>query len=478
MTSDDARPAASAAVGEGRLWGGRFAQPPDAAAFQLGRSVGFDVRLWRDDIDGSFAHAAELRRIGVLSADDHTTITQALTQVRDEFAAGSFVFLPADEDLHGAIERRLVELAGEVGGRLRAGRSRNDQIANDLRCYLARAGRQLARMVAGLQAALTDQAERGRDWVIPGYTHLQRAQPVTLGQHLLAHAWAFDRDRGRLLDAARRAKDASPLGAGALAGLTLDVERERYATALGYEAAAPNTMDAVADRDFAVEFLAATALIGVHLSRLGEEIVLWSSTEFGWARVGDAFSTGSSIMPQKRNPDVAELVRGKSGRLIGDLVALLVVLKGLPLTYNRDLQEDKEPCFDAVDTLTAAVPAMAGTVASLTFDDDVMTTAATGGFSLATDLAEELVRRGMPFRRAHERVGEVVAQLERESGDLTEAHWDRIVALLPELRDADPTLLDPLAAVARRRATGGPAADRVDEQITVLRRRLEDDSQL
>ena len=458
--------------GPGRLWGGRFAGQPDAAAWDLGRSIEFDVRLWHEDLQGSRAHADELRRISVLSEDDHAAIREGLERIDSEFATGSFTFLPDDEDLHGAIERRLIEVAGEPGGRLRAGRSRNDQIANDLRCYLARAARELADLVAGTQSALIDQAERTGDWVIPGYTHLQRAQPVTLGHHLLAHAWALDRDRGRLLDAAERAMAASPLGAGALAGLTLVLDRERYADALGYDSVANNTMDAVADRDFAVEFLAAAALLGVHLSRLGEEIVLWSSTEFRWARVGDAFSTGSSIMPQKRNPDVAELVRGKSGRLIGDLVALLVTLKGLPLTYNRDMQEDKEPCFDAVDTLSKALPAMAGTVASLTFDRDVLAQAATGGFSLATDLAEELVRRGMPFREAHERVGQAVGVLERDGGDLTADNWPRVVALLPELSDAGPELLDPAAAVARRAGVGGPASAQVRRQIADLRDRI------
>jgi argininosuccinate lyase len=456
---------------EGRLWGGRFADAPDRAAWALGRSVDFDARLWAEDLEGSRVHAEQLRRIGVLDDPAHDAIVAALDHIGAEFAAGTFAFTATDEDLHGTVERRLIELAGEAGGRLRAGRSRNDQIANDLRRYLARAATELAGDVQQLAAALVDRAADTRHWVAPGYTHLQRAQPVSLAQHLLAHAWAFERDRGRLLDAADRAGAGSTLGSGALAGLTLDLDRSRYAEALGYHGVAPNTMDAVADRDFAVEFLAAASLLGVHLSRLGEEIVLWSSVEFSWARVGDAFSTGSSIMPQKRNPDVAELVRGKAGRLIGDLVALLVTLKGLPLTYNRDLQEDKEPCFDAVDTLSAALPAMAGTVASLRFDRAHLADAATGGFSLATDLAEALVQRGVPFREAHERVGQAVAVLEEEGADLVATAWDRVSALLPELADAGPELLDPEAAVARRRGLGGPAVERVDEQIAALRAR-------
>ena len=459
------------ATGEGRLWGGRFSEGPDEAAWALGRSVHFDVRLWPYDLAGSAAHADELRRIGILSAEDHAVITSALARIRDELVDGAFAFRDDDEDLHGAIERRLLELCGEAGGRLRAGRSRNDQIASDLRLYLKDAVAALVREVRGVQAALADKAEEVLDWLAPGFTHLQRAQPVVLGHHLLAHAWALERDAGRLRDAAGRL-DASTLAAGALAGTTLDLDPAAYAEALGFAGVAANSMDAVADRDFAVEVLAAAALTGVHLSRLCEEIVLWSSAEFGWARVGDAFSTGSSIMPQKRNPDVAELVRGKTGRLVGDLVSLLVTLKGLPLTYNRDLQEDKEPVFDAVDTLSLALPAIAGTVRSLRFDRERLAGTAAGGFALATDLAEELVRRGVPFRSAHERVGALVADCERRGVDVTDLDRAALVAALPELADAPGDLLDPAAAVARRDASLGPAPERVRVQLARLRERL------
>ncbi len=459
--------------GSGRLWGGRFSERPDEAAWRLGRSVDTDVRLWRHDLDGSVAHAAELRRIGILTEEEHTTILEGIEAVREEFAGGTFVFLPDDEDLHGAVERRLLEICGETGGRLRAGRSRNDQIANDLRCYLAEALDALVSAVRDLQSAILDQAEAAVDWLAPGYTHLQRAQPVTLGHHLLAHAWALDRDVARLLDCRGRTVGQSPLGSGALAGLTLELDPERYANALGFAGVAPNSMDAVADRDFAVEFLSGAATLAVHLSRLGEEIVLWSSKEFAWARVGDAFSTGSSIMPQKRNPDVAELVRGQSGRVIGDLVSLLVTLKGLPLTYNRDLQEDKPPVFDAVDTLMLALPAMAGTVRSLAFDRSRLADAAGGGFALATDLAEELVRRRVPFRAAHERVGEAVAACEARGVDLTDLDAASLAALLPELGDADTAALTDVAtAVSRRAASLGPAPARVVEQAAALRRRI------
>ena len=460
-------------TGEGTLWGGRFATGPDQAAWDLGRSVHFDARLWRQDLDGSRAHADELRRLDLLTDDDHAAIVDALADIKQEFEGGTFTFLPTDEDLHGAVERRMIELCGEAGGRLRAGRSRNDQIVGDLRLYLAEAITELAAGVRAVQTALADQAEQATDWLAPGFTHLQRAQPVTLAQHLLAHAWALDRDAGRLADCRARLLDASPLGSGALAGLTLPLDPARYAEALGYTGVAPNSMDAVADRDFAVEFLAAAAMTGIHLSRLCEEVVLWASTEFGWCRVGEAFSTGSSIMPQKRNPDVAELVRGKSGRLVGDLVSLLVTLKGLPLTYNRDLQEDKEPVFDAVDTLALALPAVAGMVASLTFDRERLAGAAAGGFALATDVAEALVVAGVPFRSAHERVGALVARCEGRGIDIVDMTPDELVGHLPELQaEAVADLLDPAGAVRRRKAVQGPAPDAVRGQLARLRERL------
>jgi argininosuccinate lyase len=471
---DDQR--AGGATGSGRLWGGRFVEGPSAAAWALGRSTHFDVRLWREDLAGSHAHLDELRRLGLVDDGQRDRIASALTRIGDEFADGTFAIADDDEDLHGAVERRLIELAGPDGGRIRAGRSRNDQIATDLRRYLVRTVRhELIPAVVALQQALIAQAERTIDVVAPGYTHLQRAQPVTVAHHLLAHAWAFDRDVGRLADAAGRA-DVSGLGAGALAGTTLALDPARYAEALGFARTATNSMDAVADRDFAVEFLAAAALVGVHLSRLGEEIVLWTSTEFGWARLGDAFSTGSSIMPQKRNPDVAELVRGKAGRVIGDLMALLVTLKGLPLTYNRDLQEDKEPVFDAVDTLAVSLPAMAGAVASLTFDADGLRTRAADGFALATDVAEALVAAGVVFREAHERVGQFVAMCEARGLTMDEAP-DAFAEAFPELTAtgaAPADLLEAGRAVARRASDLGPAPAAVAGQLAMLTRRCED----
>lgn len=452
----------------GRLWGGRFEQGPDEAAWQLGVSTHFDVELWRQDLAGSRAHVAELQRIGVLDPEEAATLRRGLEECAALFAAGEFPFEPLDEDVHGAIERWLVEHLGPVGGKLRAGRSRNDQIANDLRLYLKDACGRLADAVGDLQLALADQAEAHLDWLSPGMTHLQRGQPVLLSHHLLAYAWMLDRDAGRLRDARDR-MDASVLGSGAMAGLTLDLDPAAYARELGYARVADNSMDAVASRDFAIEFLSAAAILSTTLSRLGEEIVLWASAEFGFARVGDAFSTGSSIMPQKRNPDVAELVRGKAGRVIGDLMALLTIVKGLPMTYNRDLQEDKEPVFDAVRTLEMTLPAMTGCVASLTFDRDRLEAAAAGGFSLATDLAEELVRRGVPFREAHEVVGQVVRRAEERGVDLDGLDPGVLAEAHPTLDRSVADLLDTRQAVERRRASLGTASSSVADQLTRLR---------
>jgi argininosuccinate lyase len=461
----------SEATGAGRLWGGRFAQGPDEAAWQLGVSTHFDVELWRHDLAGSKAHVDELHRIGILDADEALALHRALDECAGLFSAGRFPFEPLDEDVHGAIERWLVERLGALGGKLRAGRSRNDQIANDLRLYLRDACDRLVELVRDLQGALADQAEAHLDWLAPGMTHLQRGQPVVLGHHLLAYAWMLDRDAGRLLDARDRL-DVSVLGSGAMAGVTLDLDPARYAAALDFSRVADNSMDAVASRDFALEFLAAAAILSTTLSRLGEEIVLWASSEFGFARVGDAFSTGSSIMPQKRNPDVAELVRGKAGRVVGDLVSLLTTVKGLPLTYNRDLQEDKEPVFDAVRTLELTLPAMAGCVASLRFDRDRLEAAAAGGFSLATDLAEELVRRGVPFREAHEVVGQVVRMAEERGVDLDGLDPAAIAGAHPALDLSVADLLDTRRAVERRGSSLGTAPGSVAAQLRRLRDRI------
>ncbi len=468
MTNDEHTPT-TPSTDAGRLWGGRFATGPDEAAWQLGVSTSFDRQLWRQDLAGSAAHAGELRRIGVLDDDEHARMVAALDRCAALFADDAFVFLPTDEDVHGAIERWLVAELGPLGGKLRAGRSRNDQIANDLRLWCRDACDELIVLIGELQQTFVTQAEQHLGWHAPGYTHLQRGQPVLLSHHLLAYVWMLDRDAGRLRDARRRL-DASVLGSGALAGQTLGLDPQAYADVLGFERVIENSMDAVGSRDFALEVLSACAILAVTLSRLGEEIVLWATAEFGFARVGDAFSTGSSIMPQKRNPDIAELVRGKAGRVIGDLVSLLTTVKALPLAYDRDLQEDKEPVFDAVGTLRLVLPAITGTVASLTFDRDRLAAAAVGGFALATDLAEELVRRGVPFREAHEVVGEVVRLAESKGVDLDGLSPDELAGA-HEVLDAgvaDP--LDAGAAIDRRDGSSGTATVAVTAQLAKARR--------
>jgi argininosuccinate lyase len=453
----------------GRLWGGRFTAGPDEAAWALGVSTSFDRHLWRQDLAGSAAHAHELHRIGVLDTDERDAMLAAIGRCGQLFADDAFEFLPADEDVHGAIERWLVDELGPLGGKLRAGRSRNDQIASDLRLWCRDACDDLVVLIGRLQEAFVDQAEAHLDWHAPGYTHLQRGQPVLLSHHLLAYVWMLDRDAGRLRDARTRL-DESTLASGALAGQTLGLDPQAYADHLGFARVAPNSMDAVASRDFALEVLAACAILAVTLSRLGEEIVLWATSEFAFAKVGDAFSTGSSIMPQKRNPDVAELVRGKAGRVIGDLVGLLTTVKALPLTYDRDLQEDKEPVFDAVGTLRLVLPAITGTVASLTFDRDRLAEASVGGFALATDLAEELVTRGVPFREAHEIVGEVVKLAEDRGVDLDGLDPAELAAVHPALDPEVAARFDPQQAIDRRDGINGTATASVRAQLERARR--------
>ena len=469
--SDGAQPADISGGGDpapatdaGRLWGGRFAAGPAEAAWAIGVSTDVDRRLWRQDLAGSRAHAHELHRIGVLDRDELDRMLGAIARCGDLFASGAFQFRPTDEDVHGAIERWLVEDLGPLGGKLRAGRSRNDQIANDLRLWCREACDEVVELIGELQTAFVTQAETHLGWLAPGYTHLQRGQPVLLSHHLLAYVWMLERDAGRFRDARARL-DESVLGSGALAGQTLGLDPEAYAEHLGFPRVAPNSMDAVASRDFALEVLAAAAILAVTVSRVGEEVVLWATSEFGFATVGDSYSTGSSIMPQKRNPDVAELVRGKAGRVIGDLVSLLTTVKALPLTYDRDLQEDKEPVFDAIDTLRLVLPALAGTIASLRFDRRRLHDASVGGFALATDLAEELVTRGVPFREAHEVVGEVVRLAEAEGVELDRLDTERIAELHPAMDASVVERFDPQQAIDRRDGVNGTATARVRRQL-------------
>ncbi|HTU74107.1 MAG TPA: argininosuccinate lyase [Trebonia sp.] len=451
-----------------RLWGGRFEGGPAAALAQLSLSVHFDWRLARYDLRASRAHARMLHRAGLLSDDEADTMLRALEDLDRAVEEGTFRPTVADEDVHTALERGLLERLGSLGGKLRAGRSRNDQIATDLRLYLRDHARTIVSRIAELQTALISQAEACGDTPAPGMTHLQHAQPVLFAHQLLAHVQAFARDAARLMDWDKRAA-VSPLGAGALAGSSLPIDPQLFAAELGFSCAAPNSMDAVADRDFAAEFCFAAALIGVHLSRLGEEIVLWSSQEFGWIEIDDTYATGSSIMPQKKNPDVAELARGKAGRLIGDVTALLTTLKGLPLTYNRDLQEDKEPVFDAVDTLLLVLPAMAGLIATLRINTRRLRDLAPAGFTLATDLAEYLVQRGVPFREAHEIVGHLVVWCQVNEVGLDDVSDADLAKVSPHLTPDVRAVLTVDGAIAARKGFGGTAPDRVAEQLASVR---------
>ena len=461
-------PQAGAPSGGTSLWGGRFEGGPAEALARLSVSVHFDWRLAPYDLLSSQAHAKVLHRAGLLADDELTQLLAALDALRIEVADGSFVADVDDEDIHTALERGLLDKLGGLGGKLRAGRSRNDQVATDLRLYLRDHARRVVRALVELEQALVDQAEQHLDTPAPGMTHLQHAQPVLFAHQLLAHVHAFARDVDRLRDWDRRAA-VSPLGSGALAGSTLAVDPVTTARELGFDAAAANSMDAVSDRDFVVEFLFVAALLGVHLSRLGEEVVLWNSTEFGWVTLDDAFSTGSSIMPQKKNPDIAELARGKSGRLIGHVTGSLAMLKGLPLTYDRDMQEAQEPCFDAVETLLLVLPAMAGMIATMTVHTDVMESSAPTGFALATDVAELLVRKGVAFREAHEAVGRLVVWCTTHGKDLPDATDAELAEVSAHLTPDVRTVLSVPGAIAARDGHGGTAAVRVREQLDAVR---------
>ncbi|TEX49499.1 MAG: argininosuccinate lyase [Actinomycetales bacterium mxb001] len=451
-----------------RLWGGRFAGGPADAMAALSASVHFDWRLAPYDVRQTAAHARVLHRANLLSDDELSLVLSALDGLAADIDSGSFTPQPDDEDVHTAVERGLLERLGPLGGKLRAGRSRNDQVATDFRLYLRDQAREIALKVADLQVALLDQAEAHVDTLAPGFTHLQHAQPVSFGHELAKHVHALGRDIDRLRDWDRR-NSLSPLGAGALAGSSLGLDPEAVAAELGFRGALANSIDAVSDRDWVAEFLFAAAMIGVHLSRIGEEVVLWTSREFGWATLDDAWSTGSSIMPQKKNPDVAELIRGKSGRLIGDLTGLLTTLKGMPFAYNRDLQEDKEPVFDAVEQLLLVLPAVTGMMATLRFDRTRMSIAAPEGFALATDIAEWLVRQGVPFRDAHEIAGACVRVAEERNQELWDLSDDDLAAISSELTPAVRDVLSVEGSVASRSSFGGTAPARVREQIATAR---------
>ncbi len=452
--------------------GARFAGAMDPAAAALNASVHFDRRLLRDDVRGSQAQARMLAAVGLITAADAEAIVAGLERVAQEIASGERALDPALEDIHMNVETRLIELIGEAGRRLHTARSRNDQVATDLKLYARRAA---VEIVAGIDRArleLCRQARRHAETLLPGYTHLQRAQVVTLGHHLMAYAEMLGRDRGRFADAERRAAE-SPLGSGALAGTGLPIDRARTAAELSFSAGPThNSLDAVSDRDFAAEIAFAAALMAVHLSRLGEELVLWSTSEFGFVRLGEGYCSGSSLMPQKRNPDIAELLRGKTGRAIGDLVALLTISKGLTLAYNKDLQETQEPLYDAIETAQLSLAVLPGLIAGLEFDVTRMASAADDPALGATDLAEELVRRGMPFRSAHELIGRLVRRAEERGVTLRELGPEELHTVDPALTPEVMQALDPHRAVAARTLPGGPAPDLVLAEVARLEAEL------
>jgi argininosuccinate lyase len=458
-----------------RLWGGRFSSGPSPELTALSLSVDFDWRLAPYDLAASRAHARVLHRAGLLDEHELASMLAGLDALSAAVQDGTFAPVASDEDVHTALERGLIETLGPLGGKLRAGRSRNDQVATDLRLYLRDHARRVVEGIVALQSALLRRAKEHVDSPAPGFTHLQHAQPVSFGHELAKHVHALARDVDRIRDWDVRAA-YSPLGAGALAGSSLPLDPRATARELGFTDAVANSIDAVSDRDFAAEFLFVAALIAVHLSRLGEEVCLWTSREFGWARLDDAYSTGSSIMPQKKNPDIAELARGKAGRIIGHLTGLMVTLKGLPFAYNRDLQEDKEGVFDAVDTLLLVLPAMTGLVATLSFEADVMAAAAPQGHALATDIAEWLVRQGVAFRDAHEVAGACVQVAEARGADVAELSASELTAVSPLLTADVRSVLTVDGALASRAAYGGTAPDRVREQLATLEVTLEEEA--
>ncbi len=454
-----------------KAWAGRFRQRTDPKVEAFTSSLAVDGRLYRQDIVGSIAHCKTLQRAGVLTRREAEKLVAGLHRVEREIREGRFLFAPEHEDIHMAIEARLTELVGSVGGKLHTGRSRNDQVALDLRLYLRE---EVANLLAGLrrlQESLAALARREISVVMPGYTHLQRAQPVLFAHHLLAYVEMAERDKGRLRDAFRRI-NVMPLGSGALAGTNYPLDREYTARLLGFPAVSQNSLDAVSDRDFVVETLAALALVMVHASRLAEELVLWSSQEFGFVELPDAFCTGSSMMPQKKNPDVPELIRAKTGRVYGHLVALLTVLKGLPLSYNRDLQEDKGPVFDAVDTVRDCLDLLAAVVGGLSVRRAAMARAAATGFLLATELADYLVLKGVPFRAAHAVVGRIVRDRLDRGKDLAGITWDELRSFSPAFEKDALDVLSVEGSLERKSQIGGTARKRVEARLKVLQKEL------
>jgi len=454
-----------------KAWGGVFSEATDRRVEKFTESVSFDRRLYAQDIAGSIAHAQMLAKVGLITPGECQQIEHGLEEIRQDIEQGRFQFKVELEDIHMHIERALIDRLGDVGRKLHTARSRNDQVATDLRLYTRAAATRLIDGIDDLRRALVTQARRHVDTLMPGYTHLQRAQPVRVAHHLLAYDAMLERDRGRIRDAAQRA-DICPLGSGALAGTTLPIDRAQVAAALGFHGVTHNSLDAVGDRDFAIELVAAIALAQAHLSRLGEELVLWTTAEFGFVRIGEAYCSGSSLMPQKMNPDLAELLRGKVGRTVGAWVTLMTVVKGLPLAYNKDLQETQEPFYDAVETARQVLAVMPGLIEGLEFDVARMRAAAEDPALGATDVAEELVRGGTPFRTAHEIVGKLVRRAEERRVSLRALDAADLAAIDPTLTPKLLEALDPARAVAARTVIGGPAPESVRRELDALEAEL------
>jgi argininosuccinate lyase len=451
---------------------GRFEESMSTLLRDYGESISFDWRLYRQDIRGSIAHARALKAAGFLTEAEFSSIEEGLKLIGEEIAAGKFTFSVDLEDIHMNIEKELTRRIGDAGAKLHTARSRNDQVATDLRLYLRDEINALKQGVSSLQKALVSLASSNQELLIPGYTHLQRAQPVPLAHHLLAYVEMLDRDHGRLSDTAAR-MDEMPLGSGALAASTLLLDREAIAKELGFSRVTQNSLDGVSDRDFALELLSALAIVGMHLSRLSEDVVLWTTTEFGFAKLSDRHATGSSLMPQKKNPDIAELTRGKTGRLYGNLFRLLTVLKGLPMAYNRDLQEDKEAVFDSIDTARMALAVTAEMMEALTFNKETSLRSASDPALLATDLADELVRGGMPFRTAHDVVGKLASESVRRGVPLDQLPEDLLRELCPDLVLGWKSLFDPIRSLKARSAVGGPSPENVSKRLSHWKSKLE-----
>ena len=453
------------------LWGGRFSSGPAESVFALSRSVHFDYRLAPYDLRSSLAHLSILESSGLVGAEDASKIARTLRELMVEVSNGDFVIQDGDEDIHSALERAMMERIGDAGGKLRAGRSRNDQVATDLRLFSIDHMLHIAGLITELQSALLNKAKEYADAPAPGFTHLQHAQPVLFGHELAKHVHAFARDLDRINDWLARTS-YSPLGAGALAGSSLPLKPEETAKQLGFNGAIGNSIDAVSDRDFVAEALFILAMVGVHLSRIGEEWCIMATSEFAWAQLDDAFSTGSSIMPQKKNPDMAELARGKAGRLVGNLTGVLTMLKGLPFAYNRDLQEDKEPLFDSIDTLNLVIPAVTGMVATTSFNRAKMAAAAPAGFSLATEIADYLVRKNVPFAHAHKAAGKCVAIAEGANKELHELTDSEFISAHAELDGGVRTVLTVDGALAGRTTHGGTAPSELKKQFAELENQI------